>query len=87
MGKIKCITFDKKAQDNLPQHIKDKMKADRAKAGEEIILPYVNSMCESHKPKILPYILQDRWAEKQAEKGLKQTQCEKCNRWFFPSEL
>lgn len=29
MEKIKCITFDKKAQDSLPQHIKDKMKADR----------------------------------------------------------
>jgi len=29
MERIKCITFDKKAQDNLPQHIKDKMKADR----------------------------------------------------------
>lgn len=28
-GPIKCITFDKQAQDNLPQHIKDKMKADR----------------------------------------------------------
>ena len=29
MDKIKCITFDKNAQDSLPQHIKDKMKADR----------------------------------------------------------
>ena len=29
MEKIKCITFDKNAQDSLPQHIKDKMKADR----------------------------------------------------------
>ena len=32
MDKIKCITFDKKAQDSLPQHIKDKMKADRDNA-------------------------------------------------------
>ena len=32
MEKIKCITFDKKAQDNLPEHIKAKMKADREKA-------------------------------------------------------
>jgi len=31
---IKCITFDKKAQDNLPQHIKAKMKKQR----EESIL-------------------------------------------------
>jgi len=29
---MKCITFDKKAQDSLPQNIKDKMKADRDKA-------------------------------------------------------
>jgi len=28
----KCITFDKEAQDNLPQQIKDKMKADRDRA-------------------------------------------------------
>ena len=32
MEKIKCITFDKEAQNNIPQHIKDKMKADREKA-------------------------------------------------------
>lgn len=32
MGKIKCITFDKIAQDALPEHIKAKMKADREKA-------------------------------------------------------
>lgn len=31
----KCITFDHEAQENLPQHIKDKMKADRDKAREE----------------------------------------------------
>ncbi len=30
--KIKCITFDKEAQKNLPQDVKDKMKADREKA-------------------------------------------------------
>jgi predicted SprT family Zn-dependent metalloprotease len=29
MERIKCITFDKNAQDNLPEHIKAKMKADR----------------------------------------------------------
>ena len=36
MKTIKCITFDKKAQNNLPQHIKDKMKAGRDKARKEI---------------------------------------------------
>ena len=29
MDKMKCITFDKSAQDSLPEHIKAKMKADR----------------------------------------------------------
>ena len=29
---VRCITFDKEAQDNLPQHIKDKMKANQEKA-------------------------------------------------------
>jgi hypothetical protein len=28
---IKCIMFDKQAQENLPQHIKDKMKANMEK--------------------------------------------------------
>ena len=32
METIKCITFDKKAQDSLPEHVKAKMKADREKA-------------------------------------------------------
>ena len=34
MNRIKCITFDKSAQDALPEHIKVKMKADRAKLKE-----------------------------------------------------
>lgn len=38
MERTKCITFDKAAQDALPEHIKEKMKADRAKAREERIL-------------------------------------------------
>lgn len=32
MENIKCITFDKDAQDNLPQEIKDRMRADRERA-------------------------------------------------------
>lgn len=32
MNKTKCITFDKAAQGALPEHIKDKMKADRENA-------------------------------------------------------
>ena len=87
MKKIKCITFDKKAQDNLPQHIKDKMKASREISRKEFIISDVRGMCKSHTPKVLSYNMRAEWAEKQAEKGLKQTQCEKCKRWFFPSEL
>lgn len=32
---MRCITFDKKAQDNLPDDIKAKMKADRDRIREE----------------------------------------------------
>lgn len=34
---IRCITFDKEAQDNLPEHIKAKMKADRDKARAQMV--------------------------------------------------
>ena len=33
--KINCITFDKQAQDSLPEDIKRQMKADRDKARED----------------------------------------------------
>ena len=36
MDKIKCITFDKYAQDSLPEEIKAKMKADRDNARKQI---------------------------------------------------
>ena len=32
MDRIKCITFDKKAQNALPEHIKAKMKANKNKS-------------------------------------------------------
>lgn len=32
MEKIKCITFDMEAQNNLPKHIKEKMKKAREQA-------------------------------------------------------
>lgn len=35
MNRIKCITFDKAAQDALPEHTKAKMKAAREKAKRE----------------------------------------------------
>jgi len=38
MNKIKCITFDKKAQEALPEHIKAKMRAnmDKSKLADTI---------------------------------------------------
>jgi hypothetical protein len=44
---IKCITFDKAAQDNLPQHIKDKMKA-KAKT-----MSYLQKWWEEKHPKAM----------------------------------
>ncbi len=35
MNKIKCITFNKEAQKNIPKNIREKMNIDRAKALEE----------------------------------------------------
>lgn len=35
---IKCITFDKEAQNNLPKEVKDKMKADRKNAEQKLKL-------------------------------------------------
>ena len=41
MGKIKCITFDKAAQDALSEHIKEKMREDRDKFRQGLIkCPY-----------------------------------------------
>lgn len=31
-AEVKCVTFDKDAQDKLPQYLTDKMKADREQA-------------------------------------------------------
>jgi hypothetical protein len=42
MEQVKCITFDKNAQDALPEHIKAKMKADREKAREKECLRRLN---------------------------------------------
>ena len=54
---------------------------------EEILFPEIKDMCKSHKPKELPYNQRFEWAEDQASQGIKQTQCQKCKRWFFPSEF
>ncbi|MFV0325350.1 MAG: hypothetical protein ACK5LF_13405 [Bacteroides xylanisolvens] len=49
MGKIKCITFDKSAQDALPEHIKEKMSEDRRKAYKGIIkCPYCDRWYSKH---------------------------------------
>lgn len=44
MDKIKSITFDKEAQNNLPKEVKDKMRKDRKQAEkEQLILHGVSS--------------------------------------------
>ena len=43
---------------------------------------YLEGMCPSHKPNFSV-----EWAESQIKKGIKQTKCPKCKRWFFPSEI
>lgn len=40
MNTTKCMTFDKAAQNALPEHIKAKMKADRDKARTEQLKRY-----------------------------------------------
>jgi rubrerythrin len=51
MDIIKCITFDQEAQNNLPDHIKARMKADRdnARKTKKRTEPYINNsyVCES----------------------------------------
>ena len=42
---MRCITFNKKAQDDLPEHIKAKMKADRDKAREYLNRPKESEQC------------------------------------------
>lgn len=44
MKRIKCITFDKAAQDNLPQDIKDKMKANQENSIRENRIKVVNEI-------------------------------------------
>ena len=46
MKRIKCITFDKAAQDALPEHIKAKMKADRVAARERDCLQKISEGCK-----------------------------------------
>ena len=58
MEKIKCITFDKKAQDSLPEHIKAKMKADRKKTEiEERLKKRMQRMQEAKTPTELAYTI------------------------------
>lgn len=49
MDRIKSITFDKEAQNALPKHIKDKMRADRKEAeAKQLLIPRVsNCVCKN----------------------------------------
>ena len=43
--------------------------------------------CKKHKPKQLSYLSWHYWASKMAARGKEQTQCNKCGRWYFKSEM
>ena len=43
--------------------------------------------CKKHKPKQLGYLAWHDWAEKMTRQGKEQTQCSKCGRWYFKSEM
>lgn len=43
--------------------------------------------CKKHKPKQLSYLSWHDWASKMMAQGKKQTQCNKCGRWYFKSEM
>ncbi|GAB6121638.1 hypothetical protein [Dysgonomonas termitidis] len=66
MGNIKCITFDREAQEALPEHIKAKMKADREKARaeadqelREAALPLIKFLNEKHHPHAIAIVSVD----------------------------
>lgn len=46
LNRRKCITFDKAAQDVLPEHIKEKMKADRETARKRDLCGDCDAFCE-----------------------------------------
>ena len=43
--------------------------------------------CKNHKPKQLSYLSWHDWASKMTAQGKEQTQCNKCGRWYFKSEM
>ena len=43
--------------------------------------------CKKHKMKQLSYLAWHDWAERMTAQGKEQTQCEKCGRWLFKSEV
>jgi hypothetical protein len=47
----------------------------------------ISEPCKKHKPKQLSYLTHQDWLDKMIKKGKKQTQCPKCFRWYFKSEM
>lgn len=43
--------------------------------------------CKKHKPKQLGYLAWHDWSDKMQRQGKEQTQCKKCGRWYFKSEM
>lgn len=47
----------------------------------------MKEMCQSHKPKVLPYLQWHEWARQKIKEKQKQKQCPHCKYWFFPEEF
>ncbi|MDD2300325.1 MAG: hypothetical protein PHR52_11695 [Fermentimonas sp.] len=87
--KTKCITFDKQAQDALPEEIKAKMKADREKARrdmqlkemEAISIIKINSTIETNIGETITTVSMDK--SKLRHKAVKDTDlryaCDYCS--------
>lgn len=63
-GDIKCITFDKKAQDNLSKKVKDKMKENQDKTKKEMFVYIV----ETSKGVAYSYLSSNYKAKKEVER-------------------
>lgn len=62
----------------------DKLKDETANDANVV---FAEVPCKKHKPKQLGYLAGHDWAYKMTKQGKKQTQCNKCGRWYFEAEM
>ena len=64
------------------------VKTDNMTEQEKIELAAKRGYCKEHKPNFgNDYIDWYNWNQLQHKQGLKQTKCEKCGYWYWPSEF